>query len=163
MISDTSRLYPNVDIDLGSFSETETGFNVRASADLAGGLYLQGAWDHWEIGRFDVDTDLYKIGLGYRFDLDTNTDLFFEGSYAAIEVGSADEDGFRGDVGLRHGFNESFEGRIFGGLQTDGSDTDGIVGADLLYKFQRNFGVSVGVESFEFDLNIFRANLRLSF
>ncbi|MEX2500011.1 MAG: hypothetical protein WD397_14165 [Wenzhouxiangellaceae bacterium] len=152
-----------LDIDLGSASETEVGFNVRGSADISHGVYLHGAWDHWEVGAFDIDTDIYKVGLGYRFNLEGNTDLFLEGSYAAIEVGSADDDGFRGDVGLRHGFNDRFEGRIFGGFQTDGGDAEAILGADVLYKFQPNFGLSVGVESYEFDVNIFRANLRLSF
>lgn len=158
-----------VDIDVGFISETETGFNIRASADLAGGLYAHGSWDRWEtgfsvpFGRFDEDIDLYKVGLGYRFNLQPNTDLFFEGSYAALEIGSADDDGFRGDIGLRHGFNNRVEGRVFGGYQSDGDSGDGILGADLLFKFHSNFGLSVGVETYEFDLNIYRANLRLSF
>ncbi|MCA1777883.1 MAG: hypothetical protein LC637_00450 [Xanthomonadaceae bacterium] len=153
------------DIDVGFVSETEAGFNLRASVDLAQGVYAHGSWDRWEVdfGAFDADTDLYKIGLGYRFNLQPNTDLFVEGSYAAIEVGSVDDDGFRGDIGLRHGFSERIEGRLFGGYQGDGDDGDAVVGADLLLKFQRNIGISVGVESFEFDFNIFRANLRLSF
>lgn len=157
------------DIDVGFVSETETGFNIRASADLAEGLYAHGSWDRWEtdfsvpFGSFDEDIDLYKVGLGYRFNLQQNTDLFFEGSYAALEIGSADDDGFRGDIGLRHGFNNRVEGRVFGGYQSDGDSGDAILGADLLFKFHRNFGLSAGVETYEFDLNIYRANLRLSF
>lgn len=152
-----------IDIDERGFSETEVGFNFRGSVDLGGALYAQGAWDRWEIdvGPFELDTDLYKFGLGYRFALQPSTDLFVEGSYAALEVESVDEDGFRGDVGLRHGFNDGLEGRVFGGYQT-GID-EAVVGADLLFKFQPNFGLSVGVETYEFDLNIYRANLRLSF
>lgn len=149
------------DFDLGGFSDSETGFNFRASADIAGGVYAHGSWDRWELGN--LDTDLYKLGLGYRFNLQPNTDLFIEGSYAALEVGPFDDDGFRGDIGLRHGFNDSVEGRVFGGFQSDGDSGDGILGADLLFKFHRNFGLSVGVETYEFDLNIYRANLRLSF
>lgn len=158
------------DIDVGFISETDTGFNLRASADIASGLYAQGSWDRWNTNfrgafntRFDLDIDLYKFGLGYRFDLQPNTDLFFEGSYAALEIGSADDDGFRGDVGLRHGFNDRVEGRVFGGYQGDGDAGDGILGADLLVKLNRNFGISVGVETYEFDLNIYRGNLRVSF
>ncbi|HKL49926.1 MAG TPA: hypothetical protein VJ908_02065 [Wenzhouxiangellaceae bacterium] len=158
-----------VEIDAVGISETETGFNVRASADLAGGVYVHGSWDRWEAGirrpfiNSDFDIDLYKFGLGYRFNLQPNTDLFVEGSYAAIEIGSTDDDGFRGDIGLRHGFNDRVEGRVFGGYQSDGDSGDGILGADLLFKFHRNFGLSLGVETYEFDLNIYRANLRLSF
>lgn len=157
------------DIDVGFISETETGFNIRASADLAGGVYAHGSWDRWEsdvngpFGSFDFDIDLYKFGLGYRFDLQPNTDLFFEGSYAALEAGSADDDGFRGDVGLRHGFNDRVEGRVFGGYQSDGDAGDGILGTDLLVKLNPNFGISVGVETYELDFNIYRANLRVSF
>ena len=95
--------------------------------------------------------------------LQPNTDLFLEGSYAALEVGPFDDDGFRGDIGLRHGFTDMVEGRVFGGYQSDGDNGDGILGADVLFKFHPSFGLSVGVETYEFDLNIYRANLRLSF
>lgn len=157
------------DIDAAFISETETGFNIRGSADIAGGLYAHGSWDRWEtdipfrLRSRDLDIDLYKFGLGYRFNLQPSTDLFVEGSYAALEIDSVDDDGFRGDIGLRHGFTDMVEGRVFGGYQSDGDAGDGIFGADLLFKLNPSFGLSVGVETYEFDLNIYRANLRLSF
>lgn len=152
-------------LDLDGVSGTETGFNVRASADLAGGFYLQGAWDSWDVdvGFFDVDADLYRIGAGYRHTLQQGTDLFFEASYAVFEVGSADDDGFRTDIGVRHAIGERTEGRIYGGYQGDGSDGDLLLGADLLFKFNDTVGLSAGVETFEFDTNVFRTNLRVSF
>ena len=80
-----------------------------------------------------------------------------------FEVGSADDDGFRTDVGVRHSFGERAEGRIYGGYQGDGSDGDLLVGADLLFKFNDMLGISAGVETFEVDTNVFRTNLRISF
>jgi len=154
-----------VNIDTGPFSETEFGFNVRGSLDTAGGLYLQGSWDRWsiDVGSFEIDTDLFKFGAGYRFELGTATDLFLEGSYAELDAGGGGDDGFRGDIGVRHGFSDNVEGRVFGGFLTDGSNADAIAGADVLFKFTENFGFSLGFETFEFDLNVFRANLRLSY
>ncbi len=150
-------------LDPDGFSGTEFGFNVRFSADLVNGFYLRGAWDSWDVGPFDIDVDLYRIGAGYRYSLRQSTDLFFEASYAAFEVGSDDDDGFRADIGVRHGFGERVEGRIYGGYQGDGSDGDVLLGADLLFKFNDMLGLSAGVETFEFDVNVFRTNLRLSF
>ena len=150
-----------IDIDVGPISESEVGFNIRGSLELADGFYLQGAWDRW-----DVDfgqTDLFRVGAGYHWALQNSTDLFIEGSYARFEIGSSDDDGFRGDIGLRHAFNDRVEGRAYGGYQGDGSDGDVLVGTDLLFKFTENFGFSVGAETFEFDVNVFRGNLRLSF
>lgn len=148
-------------LDIDGVSGTETGFNLRASADLAGGFYLQGAWDSWDVSFFDVD--LYRIGAGYRHSLQQGTDLFFEASYAVFEVGSADDDGFRTDIGVRHAIGERAEGRIYGGYQGDGSEGDLLLGADLLFKFNDTIGLSAGIETFEFDTNVFRTNLRLSF
>ncbi|PKL95527.1 MAG: hypothetical protein CVV18_05205 [Gammaproteobacteria bacterium HGW-Gammaproteobacteria-8] len=148
-------------LDPDGFSGTELGFNVRFSADLVNGFYLQGAWDSWDVDSFDVD--LYRIGAGYRYSLQQSTDLFFEASYAAFEVGPFDDDGFRTDIGLRHGFGKRAEGRIYGGYQGDGSSGDIVLGADLLFKFNDTLGLSAGVETFEFDTNVFRTNLRLSF
>lgn len=154
-----------IDLDAGSFDEDETGFDVRASLDLAGGVYLHGSWDRWniEIGPFDLDTDLYKIGAGYRHSVAARTDVFVEASYAALEIGSLDDDGFRADVGLRSALGERFEGRVFAGLQTDGGNPDGLLGADLLFKLTPTVGINLAAETYEFDTNLFRANLRLSF
>lgn len=52
---------------------------------------------------------------------------------------------------------------MFGGVLADGSDADGILGGDLLFKLNPNLGLSVGAETFEFDTTIYRANARLSF
>ncbi|NCO20020.1 MAG: hypothetical protein GW900_08265 [Gammaproteobacteria bacterium] len=152
-------------LDPDGLSGTELGFNVRFSADLINGFYLQGAWDSWDIdvGPFDIDADVYRIGAGYRYSLQQATDLFFEASYAVFDVGPVDNDGFRADIGLRHGFGERVEGRIYGGYQGDGSDGDALLGADLLFKFNDRLGLSAGVETFEFDTNVFRTNLRVSF
>jgi len=154
-----------LNIDDSFVDETELGFNIRGSVDLQHNVYLHGSWDRWDvdIGRFDLDTDLFKFGIGYRTELSQTTHLFYEGSWTRIEVGSASDDAFRADIGLRHGFSPNVEGRVFGGYATDFSGGDAVLGADALFKVSRSVGVSVGVETFEFDLNIFRVNLRLSF
>jgi len=154
-----------INLDEGGFSETEVGFNIRGSLEIANGFYLQGAWDRWDIdvGPADIQTDLFRVGAGYHWALQDSTDLFVEGSYARFEVGSGDDDGFRADIGLRHGFNDRMEGRFYGGYQGDGSDGDVLVGADVLFKFTEQLGISVGAETFEFDANVFRGNLRVSF
>lgn len=154
-----------IDIDERGFSETEAGYNFRGSLDLVNGFYLQGSLDQWEVdvGPFDVDTDLLKLGGGYRHSLQPDTDLFVEASYSELEVGSEEQDGLRSDVGVRSDLGGGIEARAFGGILADGSDAEGILGADLLYKFNRNLGFSVGAETFEFDTNIFRANARVSF
>lgn len=151
--------------DERGFSETEAGFNFRGSLDLVSGFYLHGSWDSWDVdvGPFDADSDLFRFGGGWRHSLQPNTDLFVEGSYTELEVGSAEDDGFRGDIGVRTDFDGRIEGRVFGGVLADGSDADGILGGDLLFKLNPNLGLSVGAETFEFDTTIYRANARLSF
>jgi len=153
------------DIDERSLSETEVGFNLAGSVALDEAFYVQGSWDRWDIGTdsFDLDTDFVNLGLGYREATNNSTDYFIEASYTRLDVGSRGDGFIRGDLGLRHDFGGGLEGRIYGGYLTDFSGGDTTFGLDGLLHLSRNTGVSLGYETVDFDLNIFRANFRLKF
>lgn len=153
------------DIDVRGFSETEVGFNFAGSVALDEAFYVQGSWDRWDIdaGAFSRDTDFVNLGLGYREATNNNTDYFVEASYTRLDVGARGDGFLRGDLGLRHDFGQGFEGRVYGGLLTDFSEGDTVFGVDGLLHLAQNMGVSLGYETVDFDLNIFRANFRLTF
>lgn len=154
-----------VNIDPGSGFRTvnDTGFNFRGSAQFSQSVYGIGSWDRWEIGN--LDADLFKLGLGFRAALSPNLDWFAEGSWTHIDIESfGTENGVRGDLGVRGIVNEWLQARAFGGYNADGPEGNSFVfGADALITFTPTVGVSLGVESYEFDVNVWRANLRLSF
>ena len=140
---------------------SEEGFNVRGSSLLTENLYLQGSWDRIDANRGNLD--VFKIGLGFRGRMSDSTDWFVEGSYYQVDPdGFGQADDARLDVGLRSALSRHVESRIYAGFLFPDSD-EYLFGADLLFKFSDQFGVSVGVDSIEADVNLFRANLRLSF
>ena len=143
--------------------DSEEGFNIRASASLSENFYFQGSWDRVEVGPFDVDIDNFKVGLGFHAPVSDTMDWFVEGGYARIETDFADDDGFRGDLGLRAGLNNNVEWRGFGGVVVSDDDETWILGTDFLFKITDTLGLFVGVESEEFDVFVYRGNLRLSF
>lgn len=147
-----------VDVDNGG---SEEGFNVRGSSLLTENLYLQGSWDRIDVARGNLD--VFKIGLGFRAPVNDSFDWFVEGSYLQADAEGVDQaDDARLDVGFRGALNQHVEGRVYGGFVFPDSD-EYLFGTDLLFKLSDQFGVSVGVESIEFDVHFFRANLRLSF
>ncbi|MEM7054085.1 MAG: hypothetical protein AAF446_06000 [Pseudomonadota bacterium] len=148
--------YSWFDVDGGG---DEDGFNIRGSADLQNGLYLHGSWDRIET-REDLDT--YKLGLGFRANLNDSTDWFVEASYFRVDAGNNEADDARVDLGIRTALNNNLETRVFGGFLFPDSD-EYLVGADFLIKFNDRFGLSLGAETIEFDVHMVRANVRFSF
>lgn len=152
----------HIDVD----GDGETGFNVRGAAQLAEHFYLHGAWDRWEVDTIfgDEDIDLIKLGLGFRTAVTATSDLFVEASYAELELLGASTDGLRTDVGVRAAFGDRIDGRVFGGVQTDAFDEfEGILGADVAFGLTDRLGLVLSAETYEFDAEIYRVNLRLSF
>lgn len=145
--------------------DAEEGFNIRLSGALTDSLYFQGSWDRIELGsgRFSDDVDNFKIGLGFHSALSQRTDWFVEGSYGRIEGFGSDSDGGRLDLGVRTAFANNFEGRFYGGALIGDDDEVIVGGAELLLKFTDQLGLNVGAETEEFDVFVYRANLRLMF
>lgn len=143
--------------------DSQEGFNVRGSGAISDSLYLQGALDRWDVGSDELH--YYKAGIGFQSGIGDNVATFVEFSYAGIELGGFDQDGGRLDFGVRAApGNGPVEIRGYVGAQADGfEDPEFLGGADLLFKFGDRFGLSLGAETFEFDVAIYRANLRLNF
>ena len=151
-------------IDVG-FTD-EAGFNIRGSGALGDAFYLHGSYDRWEVDTFfgDEDLDLYRFGVGFHTPLSDRSDLYVEGSYAGVGFFGANDDGFRVDFGLRGAANDRLEGRIYAGAQTDnGSSYEAILGADLVVGLTKQLGLVLAAETYEFDAEVYRVNLRLSF
>ena len=147
-----------VDVDNGG---REEGFNLRGSSALSDNLYMHGSWDRIDVPRGDLD--IFKIGLGFHSAVNESVDWFVEGSYFRADSDGVDAaDDARLDIGIRASLNNHVEGRVYGGFIFPESD-EYLFGTDLLFKLSDQFGVSVGVETIEFDVHFFRANLRLSF
>lgn len=153
----------NIDPGPGFRTFNDNGFNFRGSAQFGEFIYGIGSWDRWEIGN--LDADLFKLGLGFRAAMARNTDWFAEVSWTHLDIDQfSSRNGVRGDLGIRGVVNEWLEARAFGGFNVDGPEGDSFVlGGDLLFTFTPMVGLSLGVETYEFDVNIWRANLRLSF
>lgn len=155
--------WSRLNIDFPGDSFNEDGFNVRGSLELSQSFYGLASWDRWEIG--DLDTDLTRFGLGYRAAINRDVDWFGELSLTHLDIEDfGDETGGRFDLGVRAMAGERVELRGFGGYNMDGPEEDSFVlGGDVLVHLTPSLGLSAGVESYEFDTNIYRANLRLSF
>lgn len=158
--------YSRLNVDLGNQgTANEDGWHFGGSVALGESVYLTGRYDRWDINN--VTLDIGRIGVGMRGALDQNTDWFGDISYIRSDAGSPvniTDDGALGRVGARTRVSEMMEFGIFGGYAVDGPDGDTFVlGGNAMIHFIPNLGLNLSIESYEFDVNIFRASLRATF
>lgn len=153
--------YDDVDIDGGGSID---GFDVAGSFAINDSFHVTGGYQYLK------DSPLTLTGLtvagGYNLDLSETTDLVARLGLARGEakisgLGSASENGWIAQVGVRSMINDSFEVNGFV-TQADvgGSETALELGA--VYRFANNFGVTGGV-GFSDDATTFRIGGRFSF
>ncbi|NDW22108.1 outer membrane beta-barrel protein [Alteromonas hispanica] len=160
--------YVMTDFDDSDFEYEPDGFAISASKLVTDRVFVTGDYSQQndDIFGLEVDLDMLTLGLGYRYALSNQTDLFGIVSYEDIEVsgvGESDgEDGYGLTAGARSMVMDNVElrGAVKYIDSDSGSDTSIIIGAD--YFFSPAFAVGVGYEASD-DLNTFALNARYNF
>jgi Ax21 family sulfation-dependent quorum factor len=136
------------------------GWAINGSGAIAENFHVFGGFSAQEtddetIGgfRFDgVDVDQWRLGVGYNYEVASNTDLLARLAYENYEFdfgqfGSDDLDGYSAEVGVRSALTPNFEGYALAGYE-DGDQFDGDfygrLGAQV--KFNQNWGVTGDVK-----------------
>lgn len=143
------------------------GFGIAGSFELGENAFIAGGYSQADFD-FGVKLDTLSLGVGYHVGISDNLDFY--GMLSAIRVdgsisglGSADEDGYGAQIGLRGMIGDRFE--LSGSLAyVDlGDGADGTeVGAGLQYYVTERFavGLSLGVDE---DATSYGAGVRLYF
>lgn len=143
-----------------SGTSTEAGFFAGFSAQASEALYVMGSYEEYDLGRFELS--LIKLGLGFRAAINDQSDFNLELAYDEVDARFAGSDGFRATVGLRSAISRWFQSRAYAGYTTDDDFDDGdfVLGLEGNVPFNDRLALTAQAESYEFDVNIFRAGLR---
>ncbi|MBK9131513.1 MAG: hypothetical protein IPM20_07775 [Gammaproteobacteria bacterium] len=137
--------YTNTDIDLeganvdGSSISLSGSFAVNQKINAVASLQT-GNYD------FDLDTDLFGIGLGFHNSLSSSTDLVFEALLLDAQVdteslGRSDDTGYSAEAGLRYSTNANVELNASIEVIDLYDDTESMLSIGTLIKFdnERSF------------------------
>ena len=96
--------YANWDDSIG-------GIEVRMNYRIFTDFYISGY--HAAFLEKDFDNDITTLGLGYIFDLPSNSSFFAEANYAIFHVdGGFDHEGFELASGFRRMLSKQFEAKV---------------------------------------------------
>jgi opacity protein-like surface antigen len=163
--------YVSADID-GVSEVSPAGFNIGASKLLGENIFIVGSFsrlsDNYE--GVDLDLDQSSLGVGYRYAMTENTDLYTVLSYEYIKV-KASDDGFSvSDDDNGTGLTAGIRSRLSSNLEVDaslavifsGSDNETTFGVGINYYFTDNFAAGLGYTRSD-DLETIGASLRYAF
>jgi Ax21 family sulfation-dependent quorum factor len=132
------------------------GWGINGSGAIAENFHIFGGYSAQETDEQpffgDVDVDQWRVGVGYNYEVASNTDLLARLAYESYEFdfgqfGSEDLDGYSAEVGVRSALTPHFEGYALAGYE-DGDQFDGDfygrLGAQV--KFNQNWGVTGDVK-----------------
>lgn len=149
-----------VDLDESGLS-TQSGYFGAFSAKFTDDFYATASFEQYD---FDfLDLQIIKAGIGYRLPMNDRTDLNFELAYNELDVEVADTDGVRGTVGVRSRASSNFETRAYAGYVSDSDSGSYVLGVEGNVLFTDNIGLTIQLESYEFDINLGRVGLRFMF
>lgn len=124
------------------------GFGIGGSYALTDQFHLFAGYSTADLD-FDIDATEFDVGFGFNTPLSDTIDVVASLSYVYVEldapgVGSADDNGLGGGLGLRALVNPQIE--LFGGFQyidlsDSGSDTS--LGAGARYNINEQFAVGL--------------------
>ena len=131
-----SLSYEQIDIDDGTFNADGDGFGISGSFEISDSFFLFAGYSMGELESV-LDVDQLSAGVGWHTPVGDRLDFVAGLSYERIELsasglGSADEDGYGAEIGLRYQATDAVE--LNGGINyvdygNDGDDTGFGVGA----------------------------------
>jgi hypothetical protein len=139
-----------------------TGYHLAGSKMLQDNFFIAGEYTaNSEVG---VDITHAKAGVGYRYELRSNLDLFAQVSYLQVEIGSRlagtfEDKGTSYDIGIRTMLNDSFE--LLGAVeyQKDTDEDRTFVVLSGLYQFDDTFSAFADYKT-ESDSDTFTLGVR---
>lgn len=140
--------YNYVDAGYVKIDDLSDGWGLRGGLKFGDtNFYGNASYSRQEIKDWDVNYNLTNVNVGYAHPLATATHLNAEVGYQYLSADGNSADGYRAGVGVRHAFNDTFEGLVRANHYFAGdteSDTTGTVGAAL--NFSPSFGAVAEVE-----------------
>ena len=154
-------------LDLDGSANSESGYWAGFSAQIAEPFYVTGSAQ-----RYDFDTyygseefDLLNVNVGFLAPVSDSTDFNVEIGYDDVQFDDVSSDGYRATLGFRARTSRNFQSRLYAGYSADDSFNDGQIvgGFEGTFWFTDRVAASLQFETYEFDFNIARAGLRLTF
>jgi len=158
--------YDESDFDLGGGGEIDgDGLTLSGSYAINEDWHAYASYGTADLD-FGIDMDTLAIGVGYRYPLQDDLDIYGRVLYISSDVdvpgpGNADEDGLGLQVRLRYRVTDEFE--VEGGIQhIDVMDSDTSLQGMARYHFNDSFSVGIAL-TFAGDTDAFGINARYSF
>lgn len=140
---------------------------LNASFALGESFFVYGGYSSNDVDHSRIDVDFSRLGLGWRYGLQGNSDLVVKANYLKADVSHApvdfDAEGYEAEVGLRTAHSDRFESYVALGWQ-DGGDFDGDAYVTLggQYRFNQAWGIAASATHRD-GANEFFIGPRLSF
>lgn len=162
--------YQKIDIDddlSGGFDTDGDGFGIAGSFELNENWFMNASYSDASFD-FGIDLTQLSIGGGYHAPLTDSSDFFATLSWVRAEVsadgfGSADEDGYAAEIGVRGMIGERVELNGSIGYVDLGDGGDGTsFGAGVLYNFTDTVAAGFSLDLDE-DVTAYGIGLRMYF
>ncbi len=161
--------YVQADIeDAGDFEPT--GFQIQGFKSLNENVYLTGRYGQLgeDVSGVDIDLDYASAGVGYRYGLTQNTDLFSEVTYEYVNldieldsISGEDDNGYGITAGIRSMLSEQFELRgAIRYIDIEDDETAFEIGADYFFTPQFSFGATYVIAD---DVDLLGVSARYTF
>ncbi len=149
-----------IDVDEGG---SENGYSFAGSGALNENWHIAGEYTSYDVdfGLLSDSVDAWNVGLGYNMGIADSTDFVARLSYEKLESSVFDANGYGIEVGVRHAFNENFEGGA--SLKHVDIEDEGDTGVELYGQYKFGTWGIVGSLGFNNDGNEVFIGPRLSF
>jgi hypothetical protein len=171
---------PNWNYIQGSYASADvigfepSGFAVNGSHLIGDNFFLMGDYNllSEDVSGFDLDVDYAQLslGLGYRYAVNSSSDVYVAVSYEDVtfELSGNDsklkssENGYGVQVGVRSMVTDNIELSGSLGMVSIDSESDTAYDLGANYFFNESFSAGVGYSSWD-DIDITSLNVRYSF
>lgn len=160
--------YDDVDMDLSGVTGSDAdGFSFAGSIEVTPDIFVSASYSMWDLTSA-IDSDTWKIGGGYHWSIQPETDLVLEAMIGNNElsssVSSVDNDIWSISVGVRHSLSKKLElgGKISLVDYENKSGTDTEIGINALYNFNKTIAGQVSL-NFGDDVDVISVGARFYF
>lgn len=143
--------FQDVEIDVGGTDVDGDGFGFGGSFEVSESVHIFGSYQSADLGG-GVDANQLTAGVGWSTGISGNADFVARIGYTDVEIdtgvfGSANDDGFVAEIGLRGMAGQNLElAGFISQVELDDSGGDTGVRGEAWYSFNESFALGFSMD-----------------